>query len=97
MVEIDIEQKEMEERMNNRQFKDLTVGICKKLGLQPLDLVNVEKAFPMLVDIPFKFTWEVMTPLHNELSKDDKLVNDDTLYRTALESFFALINKGFLV
>ena len=85
---------EMEERIENRKFKELTVGFLKSQNLTPFDVINVKKMFP--IDGPFNISWEQTVSLHNAASDDGILITDDTHYKRALEMLVSFVKKSFL-
>lgn len=96
MVEIEEGNEKVEEEIVERKFKVLTVGIMKNLGMQPLDLFRIDEVFPHLKNHPFKFTWEIVIPLHNELADDGIKITDDTSFPEATKAIMSLMNSGFL-
>ncbi|MFW9872564.1 MAG: hypothetical protein ACFFG0_05625 [Candidatus Thorarchaeota archaeon] len=92
----EIDKEKIKQEIQDRKFKTFTVGVCKKLNLEPFDLFRVEEIIPQMKNNPFKFTWDILIPLHNELSDDTIQVTDNTPFPEAFQHIISLIQSNFL-
>lgn len=96
-VDIIKENVKVQETLEKRIYKLITIGSLKEQDLQPFDMFDDTFIKEKFENVPIKITWDTIVKLSNAAIESGKLVDDDTPYVEALNIFMKALNEGFLV